>query len=167
MNNDISLLPSSEQQQSSEDFVDPTTSNIVTASDSNNRVPLSKLQALMQEGENKGFSDYQIDVIQMIGDVCIRANQFENDIRKVLKDIKDATISNKEVKPKVSIEELIEMQRQGNLTKVWMSELEELDDIIKEVQDYDDKCKDYLNKANLLNLDEDKQSNVDTLDYLQ
>ena len=43
----------------------------------------------MQEGEQKGFSDLAIEEVQQVGNLCIRANQFEEEIQKQLKEINE------------------------------------------------------------------------------
>ena len=72
----------------------------------------------MQEGESKGFSDIQIDVIIKIGEMCLKANQYETEIKKVLKEIKDSSHSNKDQRPKITIERILELQEQGEKLKV-------------------------------------------------
>ena len=76
----------------------------------------------MQEGESKGFSDLPLLTIQKMAEMCLKANQYEEDLRKILKEIKEATQSNKETKPRVSIERLYEFQIELDQLNVWMSE---------------------------------------------
>ena len=38
------------------------------------KIPLKTLQNVMQEGENKGFSELPIEEVHATGDICIKAN---------------------------------------------------------------------------------------------
>lgn len=80
----------------------------------------------MQEGESKGFSEVLLEPIIKVGDICLKANKFETELQKVLKDIKDTSSSNKDVKPKVLMNRLLELQEEADKLRVYLDEIEEL-----------------------------------------
>ena len=108
----------------------------------------------MQDGEQKGFAEVQLEVIQQVGGACLRANKFEQELRKSLKEIKDP--SHKDRKQPISIEQLLGLQREAKELRVWLPEEEELAQIINEVDSFDTKCKLILARAELL-----KQADLD------
>ena len=112
------------------------------------KVSLLDLQAVMQDGEQKGFAEVQLEVIQQVGGACLRANKFEQELRKSLKEIKDP--SNKDRKQPISIEQLLDLQREAKELRVWLPDEEELAQIINEVDSFDAKCKLILARAELL-----------------
>jgi len=115
------------------------------------KVSLLDLQTLMQEGEQKGFSEMQIEVVQRIGDVCIRANKFEQELRKTLREVKDST--HKDKKQRISVDKLLDLQKEAQELRVWLSETEDLAQILGEVAAYEAKCQEVLHGASLLNDD--------------
>lgn len=60
----------------------------------------------MQEGESKGFAELPIDEVKMAGDICIKANKFEENLCQILKTVKDG-------KESVSMDSLLKFHEEG------------------------------------------------------
>ena len=43
----------------------------------------------MQEGEIKGFSDLPFEDVMKVGEICLKANKYEDELCKLLKEIND------------------------------------------------------------------------------
>ena len=87
----------------------------------------------MQEGERKGFADLPVDEIQRVGEVCLKANKYKDDINKSLSQIKDG-------RENVKMEKLLKLNEEANKLMINMEEISNLKAVITEVRKYEIKC---------------------------